>query len=110
MGAVRADCEGYCELLFPLKGEHSTSQRGYRRNDCEPTDPQRSQHPSGKSDGGNRVIVWGASFNKQLCSRLYIPGKVHCGRAGMVAQPAQTVLVTEFSYQGKCMKKLRVRP
>jgi len=27
MGAVTAACEGYCELLFPLKGEHSTSQR-----------------------------------------------------------------------------------
>jgi hypothetical protein len=47
MGAVRADCERYCELLFPLKGEHSTSQLKYLRKDCEITDAQRFTVPLG---------------------------------------------------------------
>lgn len=41
MGTVKAGCERYCELLFPLKGEHSISQLGYPVRDCENTDPQR---------------------------------------------------------------------
>lgn len=31
MGTVTANCEEYCEMLFPLKGEHSISQLYPRR-------------------------------------------------------------------------------
>ena len=31
MGTVTANCEGSCEILFPLKGEHSISQLWTRR-------------------------------------------------------------------------------
>jgi hypothetical protein len=40
VGTVNANCGRYCELLFPLQGEHSILQPVYPVKDCENTDSQ----------------------------------------------------------------------